>query len=349
MSQRFLAPEWHGEPRSTPPTFSVLIAAYQAADTIGDAVMSALEQTTPPLEIIVCDDGSTDDLEDALSPYLPHIQLIRQSNRGEAAAKNAAARRARGEFVVILDADDVFLPRRLEALGELATNRPDLDLLTTDAILEVDGVPVRRCYDSTFTFDVADQRRAILERNFIFGLAAVRREALFAVDGFDEALRYAMDWDCWLRLLARGARAGLVDAPLARYRLRATGLSAQRGRLLHGRVAVLERAVSNPDLTPAEHDLARREARRQLALASVVEASESLRAAGPDRRRLALRAALTPAVPAATRLRALAAAAAPHLAGSMLSRRAGPTGPAGLVLDPERRAIAPTPRGEVDR
>jgi glycosyltransferase involved in cell wall biosynthesis len=106
--------------RAAPPTFSVAIAAYQAADVVGEAIESALAQTVPPHEVVVCDDGSTDDLDRALEPYRDRIVLLRQRNRGEAAAKNAAARAASGDFVAILDADDVYLPERLEALGRLA-------------------------------------------------------------------------------------------------------------------------------------------------------------------------------------------------------------------------------------
>jgi glycosyltransferase involved in cell wall biosynthesis len=74
------------------PSFSVVVAAYQAADVIGDALASALEQTSRPHEVIVCDDGSTDDTAAVLRPYLDRVQLIRQENRGGSAARNAAVR-----------------------------------------------------------------------------------------------------------------------------------------------------------------------------------------------------------------------------------------------------------------
>ena len=148
--------------------------------------------------------------------------LLRQENGGEAAAKTAAARAARGEFVAFLDADDVYLPERLEALAELATARPDLDVLTTDAIVEVDGEAVRRCYEESWTFEVDDQRGAILERNFVFGLAAVRRELLLAAGGFDRSLRHATDWDLWLRLILAGRGSGSSPS-----RSRGTGSAAR--------------------------------------------------------------------------------------------------------------------------
>jgi glycosyltransferase involved in cell wall biosynthesis len=258
----FLAPPAPAGARAgDPPTFSVVIAAYQAADVVGEAIQSALEQTTPPLEVIVCDDGSTDDVESAVAPYLSRIRFLRKTHGGEASAKNAAAAVATGEFVAILDADDIYAPERLEALAELASARPDLDILTTDAILEVDGLAVRRCYDEGWTFEIVDQRREILRRNFIFGLAAVRRERLLEAGGFDEAIRWTTDWDCWLRLILAGSHAGAVDEPLAVYRLRETSLSARRLEMVRGKIQTLEKAQTSKFLLPRE----RRELDRALA------------------------------------------------------------------------------------
>lgn len=145
------------------PTFSVIIAAYEASKFIGAAVESALSQTRPPHEVVVCDDGSTDDLAGALRPYVDRIRLLRQENRGEGAAKNAAARAATGDFVVVLDADDRFFPERLEALGELASLRPDLDILTTDALMaNDDGRVLGRYQHDQATFVTGDQRLGIL-------------------------------------------------------------------------------------------------------------------------------------------------------------------------------------------
>jgi glycosyltransferase involved in cell wall biosynthesis len=233
------------EPADSAPTFSVIVAAYQVADVVADALESIRRQTAPPWEVIVCDDGSTDALEDALAPYRDEIVFVRIGHGGEAAAKNAAAARASGDFVVILDADDVYLPERLEALAELANTRPDLDILTTDAYLVVDGRRVRRNYDRRWRFEVADQRRAILQRNFIFGHAAVRRERLLAHGGFDESIIWTTDWDLWLRLILDGSLAGAVTEPLALYRLRQSSLTARRRDLLIGKLTTLDKASRN--------------------------------------------------------------------------------------------------------
>ena len=132
------------------PTFSVIIAAYQVADLIGEAIESVLGQTTPPLEIVVCDDGSTDDLQRALAPYRDKLILLRQPNRGESAAKNAAAAASSGDYVVILDAgratleindppyaeyiDEVEVGHRVPGRIRVAFEVPDTGATTADLV-----------------------------------------------------------------------------------------------------------------------------------------------------------------------------------------------------------------------
>ena len=302
------------------PSFSIVIAAYQAADVIAEAIDSALGQTLAPLEVIVCDDGSTDDLAGALASHGNRITVLRKANGGEASAKNAAIGAARGDYVVILDADDVFAEDRLDALGELASARPDLDVLTTDAVLEIDGRVVRRSYEASNPFLVDDQRAGILTRNFVFGLCAVRRERLLAAGGFDEEIRYTTDWDLWLRMIFAGSRIGLVDLPLARYRITPANLSSQRSKMLNGALATLGKAAARDDLTPHERVVVEESVagyRRKLAL---VVASESLEAGGTRRRRAALGVVLGAGQPLALRAKALAAALMPGAAARRTQR-----------------------------
>jgi Glycosyl transferase family 2 len=301
--------------RGAVPNFSIVIAAYNVADRIDSALESAFAQTLAPLEVIVCDDASTDELERALAPYRERIRCLRhEQNRGEAAAKNTAARAASGEFVVILDADDVFHPTRLEALGELAAERPDLDVLTTDAYFVADGQIVRRCYEPYWPFVTDDQRRGILERNFIFGLAAVRRERLLAIGGFDETIRWTTDWDCWIRLIFSGSQAGLVSQPLAEYRLRETSLSSDRAKHVRGRAATLAKAARMPSLTDAERETVQRTLAEEKRLLTLEEAHAAIEAGAADARARAIGIAQDRRYGAGTRAKAALAAAAPSLA-----------------------------------
>jgi glycosyltransferase involved in cell wall biosynthesis len=286
-----------------------------------EALHSALAQTDPPLEIIVCDDGSTDGTADAVRSLDGPIRLISQANAGEAAAKNAAVRESRGEFVVVLDADDVWLPRRLESLCWLASRRPDLDVLVTDAFVEVAGATVRRAYHPGWPFPVEDQRRAIVERNFVLGMAAVRRSRWLEYGGFDETLTHTADWEFWQRLVLAGSIVGLVDEPLARYRLSRHGVSSDREVLVRNRVVVLKRVLARPDLSATERAAGEAALARQRRDLLLRRARSSLLKGDPEARRRCMAVARAAGLPVRTRVAALFAAMAPILGGRLLSRR----------------------------
>jgi glycosyltransferase involved in cell wall biosynthesis len=303
------------------PSFSVLIAAYEAEETIAEAVESALSQTEPPLEVIVCDDGSTDGTALALAGYDDRIVYLHKANGGGASALNAAFRASRGDYVVVLDSDDAFLPQRLEVLSGVLVARPDLDILTTDAYIEVDGRVLRRVYSKGWRFDSDDQRAAILRRNFVFGHVAVRRSRVEEAEGWDESFRITYDWDLCVRLVLAGARVGLVAAPLSRYRVGPQSLSASRLALAGECVLVLEKTQTTPNLTNAERSVLAEslaEFRRRLQRS---ELAEALVAGGSDVRRRALSIMTDSAFRGRTRTKAAAVAVAPGLAGRLARRR----------------------------
>lgn len=327
-------------PSATPPTFSVVIAAYQAEDTVAEAVRSALRQTRPPLEVVVCDDGSTDGTPAVLESFGGAIRVVRRLNGGESAAKNSAVRAARGDYVVVLDADDVFHPRRLEALEWLARERPDLDILTTDAVLEADGVPMRRAYGDHWPFPSDDQRSAILDRNFVLGLCAVRRDRWLAAGGFDEGLALTADWEFWQRLVLGGSRVGLVAEPLARYRLTVGTLSSSRVRLVQARLDVLSRAAARGDLAPHEREVVAAAQRRERRHLLRRRAAESLAGGGRPARRDAAAVLLGRGEDTRVRLAALVAVLSPALARRVRVRRHGDTVEIGAGLRVARPAAA---------
>ena len=291
VGRRVLAPAPRGPvgPSPKPPSFSVLIPAYDAAATVAQAVESALAQSVRAHEVIVVDDGSTDDLMGALRPFDDRIMLLRKAHGGVASAHNAGAAAATGDFVVRLDADDAFDPLRLEAIAELACGRPDLDLITTDMRFVVDGRTMGTFYEHN-TFALEHQREAILQGCFVGGAPAVRRSRLREIGGFDETLQTGSDWDCWLRLILDGSRAGLVDEPHYDYVLHAGSLTASGVSTLWDRVRLLEKAASNPALLAAERPVLGRSLRAQRSRAVRAEAKAALFGSGPTDRlgRLAL-------------------------------------------------------------
>jgi len=317
----YLAPE----PKSsvTPnsaPTFSVVIPAYQAADTIGDTLRSVLAQTRMPDEIVVCDDGSTDELGRALSPFMDRITLLRKSNGGGASALNVAVDAASGDFVVVLDSDDAYAPERLEELQRLAVARPDLDLLSTDAYFEVDGRITGTFITGVNPFPVTSQGEQMLRSCYLLA-PAIRRAQLIEVGGFDESLRIAYDWDCWTRLVLNGAAVGLVAHPLLYYRLREGSLAADRLPALEERVLVLEKvARSTVPLTAAESAALKQSTAFHRARVRRARAQAALLNRDPAARRRSLEVALSTGSSPRVRLSALLAALAPKRAARRLAR-----------------------------
>jgi glycosyltransferase involved in cell wall biosynthesis len=291
------------------PSFSVIIAAYQAADTIAETIESALEQTVPAQEVMVCDDGSTDDLLRVIEPYRDQIVLLRQPNRGFAAARNTLLWNATGDFAVFLDADDAFLPRRLEALTELASADPGLDVVSTDAYVQHGGRIVGRNSDGN-VFPATGQLEAMTRRCYLVS-PAIRTGVLRAIGGFDESLRIAADWDCWLRVLLHGARAAQVDEPLMYYRITDGSLSDNRARSLRERALLLERAARSPEMPPPLRARLEPELAGHRLRALQAEADRALARGGQGARRAQLRVARAPRASPRERLAAAANALAP--------------------------------------
>jgi GT2 family glycosyltransferase len=337
--RRFVVPEAKQPIVPGPaPSFSIIIPAYEAAAFIADAVESALAQTLPPHEVIVCDDGSTDGLRGALAPYVGQIKLLHKEHSGVAGTRNVAIRAATSDFVAVLDADNRFLPGYLDALTELAVARPDLDILTTDAFLELEGEVYGRYYRGKARFVTDDQRRGIIHQHFVYANAAYRREALLTVGGYDESYdptpyHGVEDTDLLVRMILAGSGVGLVDEPLAVYRIREESLSSDRARSTRGGVVVLERAASHSSLTEAELDFVKRELTAKRQEAALAEAEAALRGLAPHPRRRCLKVAFGPhGYLLASRLSALAGAVAPRTAGRFLERRERLSGRSRLAL-----------------
>jgi len=279
------------------PSFAIVITAYEAAGTIAAAVDSALAQTRPAEELIVVDDGSNDDLAAALAPYMDRIQLVRRENGGGAAARNTGAEAARSDFMAVLDADDAYHPRRLEAIAALADERPELDLVTTDARLLAQGKAVGTF--ATYTpFVWENQRTAIFWTCFVGGWPAIRLSRLEAIGGFDEQMRIAYDWDCWLRCILDGAGAGFVEDPYYDYVLHQGSLSASRAPSLWERARLLEKAQDNPNLREDERPELKRALRMHRSRAVDAETQAALYGGGGQAglARLALAPRLEPRV-----------------------------------------------------
>jgi len=298
------APPAAVEPLAESPRISVVVPAFEAASTIAEAVESVLDQSPPPHEVIVSDDGSRDGLDAALARFADRITFLRNAHRGVAAARNAGWHAASGDFVLYADADDTLLPGKIAALQLLGRERPDLDLLATDMYFEQDGRRAGR-FAEVNPFPLTNQRATALGRCFVVQ-PAIRRSRLQEVGGFDERLRSAVDWDCILRLVLAGSAAGLFDAPLAVYRIHAGSLAGARVQSLCDRVKLLEKASANPNLLPEERPTLESSLEVQRQRAQLAEAQAAIAAGRKDARRVCLRLALSRGTSAGVRLWGLA-------------------------------------------
>ncbi len=201
------------------PTVSVMMTVKNGARFIEAALESVYAQSVLPTEIVVVDDGSTDDTPEILKRYagrVPELRVLAPGGVGRAAALNLAWRSARGELIANLDADDIFLPGRLEAqLAEFARN-PELDLLATasryiDAEQSSAGPPASAPAGEQPLRDLA---RLLPRYNPVnHSSVMMRRSLLEALGGYDVARRRQLDYDLWIRAAAAGAVQRFIDVP----------------------------------------------------------------------------------------------------------------------------------------
>ncbi len=192
-------------------------------------------------------------------------------------------------------------------------------MITTDAYLMHDGEIVGRCYGSGHKFAFDNQRQAILQRNFVLGLSAVRRSRFAAVGGFEPTVEYTTDWELWMRLILSGSEVGFIDEPLAEYRLHAGSMSARRAAMSRGRLSSLARAEARTDLSRDERNVLLETKHVELARFQREELKELLLAgrAAPARR-AALRVAVGRRQSTSTRLKSIVALSVPRIASRRL-------------------------------
>jgi glycosyltransferase involved in cell wall biosynthesis len=217
----------------TPPaageaSVSVVIPAYNAADTIGRALDSVAAQTVPPDEVIVVDDGSTDGTAALVAARtdLP-IRLIASPGRsGAAAARNLGIAAARGEFVAFLDADDEWLPEKLARQLAVIVPAPRMSFVACRSFEYAhDGSPIGPIHADVPVVTGPEAWRTLLAATFVSTPCVLaRRSVLQAIGGFDQSLPIAEDQDLWIRLALAG-EVGFVDEVLVRVHERPTSLS----------------------------------------------------------------------------------------------------------------------------
>jgi Glycosyl transferase family 2 len=227
---------------------SVVIPTYNRADLVGEAIDSVLKQDWPELELIVVDDGSTDETPAVLAGYGDRVHVVRQENAGESAARNTGIRAATHDLVALLDSDDYWLPGKLQRQMQLFDEDPALDITFT-AYTRIGDAPQRDIvldhWDGTEE-DTLDQ--LLLGCRINTSTAIGRRSAFIDIGLYDTSLRCAQDYDLWLRVAVRGYRTAYVPEPLAIYRIHGGAVSLDPELVNTSTERVIERLFASGSL-----------------------------------------------------------------------------------------------------
>jgi glycosyltransferase involved in cell wall biosynthesis len=222
---------------------STIIPAYNAGAYVDQAVTSALNQRDVDSEVIVIDDGSTDNTWEILQRFSDRVRAVRQTNAGHVRSRNRGAQLARGEWLAFLDADDEWLPDKLAK----QLNRADENtgLVYTDRVNFGDIERVSGLQSTTIRQFEGNVFEQLLFNNFITVSSVVMRKSWFdRLGGFDPELLVCEDWDLWLRFTACGGVVKLCPEPLTRYRWHATSMTNNQRRMCEGRLKVVRRALA---------------------------------------------------------------------------------------------------------
>lgn len=221
---------------------SVVIPAYNAAGFVGRAVDSVLAQTHQAREILVINDGSTDDTPRVLEAYGDRIRVIHQRNGGLSNARNRGIREARGDYIAFLDADDRWLPEKLARQVEILSQQPGIGFCSTRTLVETPT------HEITGEWSCPKVEGSLLATLFLRNGAIpgsgsgvmVRRPLLEQTGGFDEGLHSLEDIDCWMRLAAVSEYA-CIDEPLTVIVKHPDSMSRNLGRMREAALTVMRK------------------------------------------------------------------------------------------------------------
>ena len=181
---------------------------------------SVLNQTLSADEVLVIDDGSTDETAAFAESYGPPLRVFRRTNQRQAAARNFGAQVASGEWIALLDHDDIWEPNKLERQMEELARHPDADICYTGRVLLMQKGNATTLGGVIDVPPAEDIRRSLFKGvTFLPSAALIRRSTLLAVGGFDPKMCHGSDdYDMWLRLLHAGAKFAACREPLVQYR-----------------------------------------------------------------------------------------------------------------------------------
>ena len=200
---------------------SIVMAAYNPGRFIVPAIESLLNQTYENLEVIIINDGSTDNTAQLVQPYLQddRLRYYEQENAGQTIAKNNGIKHATGEFVGFLDADDFFALNKIEMQISAFDLDPRIGVVYSNAASVNEHSQVTKFRSNAWTCYSGIVTEQLFRRNFIpFSAAIIRKQALDELGAFDESIAMGIDWELWLRLSTK-YHFHHIDETLLYYRI----------------------------------------------------------------------------------------------------------------------------------
>jgi len=233
---------------NTRPRVSVVIPTYNYEIYIAEAVESVLAQTYQDFELIVVDDGSTDNTHSVLEPYLDRITYLYQENQGRSLARNRGIQVAQGEYIAFLDADDWFLPHKLELQTHFLDEHPEAGMVAGGWVeTDEQGKTLRRGEPWHWKPHLG-LAECVMGVPVTPSTVQVRRCWLDAVGLFDESLDWNEDQDLYLRLVADGCRFVWLPEIVSCHRVRKNHMSQYMSHMREDTLAVLDKFYARPDV-----------------------------------------------------------------------------------------------------
>jgi glycosyltransferase involved in cell wall biosynthesis len=212
---------------STSPKVSVLMPVYNNAAYLKEAIASILNQTFQDFELLIIDDGSTDNSLTILQEFAeqdPRISVRSQANQGVSPTRNELLRQAKGDYIAVMDGDDIALPERLAQQVAFLDSHPEILCVGgAYAMIDPEGQVLTHIYPPLQDADIQTQMLSG-STAIQHPCAMARRQAVLQAGGYDEALKASIDLDLWLRLGELGSLANLPDVVL-HYRLHPNSIS----------------------------------------------------------------------------------------------------------------------------
>lgn len=237
------------------PLVTVIIPSYNRGWVLKEAIDSVLSQDYPHVELIVVNDGSTDNTAQILSLYGDKINVIHQENRGVSAARNTGVSHAAGDYIAFLDSDDIWLPRKISVQIDFFNQYPRVEICQTEEVWIRNGVrvnPKKKHKKPSGEIFLPSLKLCLVSPS-----AVMLQKSLFTrFGGFDEDLPACEDYDLWLRISCRQP-IFLIDTPLIVKRGGHPDQLSKAPGLDKYRIIALQKILREPSLSSDERDAVR--------------------------------------------------------------------------------------------